>query len=45
MIAAIMPVRTWEIGDSTLARYEELCRLLELANDNMASREGGNKYV
>lgn len=39
MIAAIMPVRTWGIGDLTLAKYEELCNLLRIANDNMAGRE------
>lgn len=39
MIAAIMPVRTWGIGDLTLAKYEELCNLLRIANGNMAGRE------
>ena len=43
MIAAIMPVRTWDIGNATLARYKEFCRLLELANDNMKSGEEGKE--
>lgn len=43
MIAAITPVQTWDIGNATLARYKEFCRLLELANDNMKSGEEGEE--
>lgn len=38
-LAAICPFKTWGIGDTTLSRYEELCRMLALANENMKETE------
>lgn len=39
LLAAILPEKTWGIGDHTLEQYSELCNMIRLTNENMKEIE------
>lgn len=39
LLAAILPLKTWGVGDHTLEEYEKLCAMIKVANENMARLE------
>lgn len=39
LLAVILPIKTWGIGDDTLECYEKLCAMINLTNENMKEKE------
>lgn len=40
LLAVILPIKTWGIGDDTLECYEKLCAMINFANENMKEKGG-----